>query len=70
MTNPPEQLFREEAIQYLVHQADPSDPPRVSTWWTTAAFWLLLVLTAVGITLALVIQVHDESLLHFLVGHP
>jgi hypothetical protein len=70
MSTDPEPLFREEALQYLVRQGGPGDLLRLSTRWTTIGFWLLLVLTALGVALTLSIQVHDESLLHVLVNHP
>jgi hypothetical protein len=69
MSNEPEPLFREEALEYLARHGGPGELLRVSSRWTTAAFWLLLALVAVGVALALVVQIQDESLLQVLLRH-
>jgi hypothetical protein len=69
MATDPDPIFREEALEYLIRNSGPGDLVRVSTRWTEVAFWLLLVLTVVGVALTLVIQVQDESLLRLLVSH-
>ena len=69
-TTGPDPLFREEALQYLARNSGPGDLVRLSTRWTEVAFWILLVLTAIGVVLTLVVQVHDETLLRVLVSHP
>jgi hypothetical protein len=66
----PDPLFREEALEYLVDHGGPGDLVRLSTRWTRVAFWLLLVLTAIGVAVTLAVQIHDESLLRILVSHP
>jgi hypothetical protein len=69
MATDPDPIFREEALEYLIRNGGPGDLVRVSTRWTGVAFWLLLVLTAIGVALTLVLQIHGESLLHVLVSH-
>jgi hypothetical protein len=70
MSTEPEPLFREEALEYLARHGGPGELLRVSTHWTTAAFWLLLLLLGVGLILTAVIQIHDEPLFHVLVNYP
>ena len=68
MSTEPEPMFREEALEYLARHGGPGELLRVSTRWTTAAFWLLLILVVAGLVLALVIHVHDEPLVRVLVS--
>jgi len=70
MATDPDALFREEALEYLVRNGGPGDLVRLSTRWTEIAFWLLLVLTAIGVALTLVVQIHDAALLRVLLSHP
>jgi hypothetical protein len=65
----PDPLFRKEALEYLTNDRGPGDLVRVSAGWTTPAFWLLLLLTVVGIALTSVVQVQGESLFSLLMGH-
>jgi len=48
-----EPLFREEALDYVARQSGPGDVVRVSAPWMDAAYWIFLVLVAVGVIAAI-----------------
>ena len=67
MSSDAEALFRKEALEFVARQRGPGELVRVSTGWTSWAYWGLLALVAAGLVASLAIRVDGEPLLHVLV---
>jgi hypothetical protein len=62
----PENLFRDEALDFVARQRGPGELMRVSSAWTEWGFWSLFVLIGVGLAAALLVRISDEPLLYLL----
>jgi hypothetical protein len=63
----PEQLFREEAVEYQARQRGPGELVRLSSAWLDRAYWGLLALVAAGLAAGLLVRVGTDPLLVVLV---
>ena len=63
----PEQLFREEALEYQARQRGPGELVRLSSAWMDRAYWGLLALVAAGLVAGLLVRVGTDPLLVVLV---
>jgi hypothetical protein len=62
-----ENLFRDEALDFVARQRGPGELMRVSSAWTEWAFWSLFVLVGIGLAATLLVRISDEPLLYVLV---
>jgi hypothetical protein len=65
--SPSENLFRDEALDFVARQRGPGELMRVSSAWTEWAFWSLFALIGVGLAATVVVRIADEPLLYVLV---
>jgi hypothetical protein len=59
-------LFREEALDYLARQRGPGELLQTSATWMNAAYWAFVVLVALGVLATLLIRIDGEPLLYVL----
>jgi hypothetical protein len=69
--SPPESgvdnIFRDEALDFVARQRGPGELMRVSAAWTEWAFWSLFGLIGVGLAATVLVRISDEPLLYVLV---
>ncbi len=65
--NQPDDIFREEALEFLAGQRGPGQLLRVSATWTVWAFWALMGSIVVGLVVMLLVHVSGEPLLYVFV---
>jgi hypothetical protein len=67
MSDEPEQLFREEASEFMARHRGPGELVRVSAAWTERAYWGLLALVAAGLAASLLLKIGEDPLLFVMV---
>jgi hypothetical protein len=61
-----ENIFRDEALDFVARQRGPGELMRVSAAWTEWAFWSLFGLIGVGLAATVLVRISDEPLLYVL----